>query len=179
MTDLRRDLKRWAGMVPSTVADGSDAQVVFALADAKHDIAVLAARVSEIERDRECAVAALSATVERLERDLADAEVEITAAEQHRAAADAARDKAQAEAEGLREAWQEARKALPPDPDLNKPWSLALAIMDEALAAITPASPSPVATSGAMVLAEDVDYVERTMAAMEAEDWRVTWTGRR
>jgi prophage maintenance system killer protein len=37
-----RTLKRWAGMVPEVVAEGSKAQIIFALRDAKKDIAELA-----------------------------------------------------------------------------------------------------------------------------------------
>lgn len=45
---LARSLERWAGMVPTAVADGSRAQVVYALADAKADIAALAQRVNDL-----------------------------------------------------------------------------------------------------------------------------------
>ena len=46
MPRLARTLEQWATMVPSAVADGSRAQVVYALADAKADIASLAARLA-------------------------------------------------------------------------------------------------------------------------------------
>lgn len=45
---MARSLERWAAMVPTAVADGSRAQVVYALADAKADIAALARRINDL-----------------------------------------------------------------------------------------------------------------------------------
>ena len=45
----------------------------------------------------------------------------------------------------LKEAWTVARKTLPPDRNLNAPWSQAIAIMDEAVDALPAPSPSRVA----------------------------------
>lgn len=47
--ELRRNLARWAAMSPKAVAEGSQAQCMYAIGDAQHDIAALA---SEIDRLR-------------------------------------------------------------------------------------------------------------------------------
>lgn len=49
---LRRDLSRWAAMSPEAVAAGSPAQFMYAMADAQHDIAVLAAEVARLRAFR-------------------------------------------------------------------------------------------------------------------------------
>lgn len=46
---LRRELPRWAAMSPKMISEGSPAQFMYAMDDAQHDIAALAA---EIERLR-------------------------------------------------------------------------------------------------------------------------------
>ena len=46
---MRRDLARWEAMSPRAIAEGSPAQFMYAMDDAQHDIAALAA---EIERLR-------------------------------------------------------------------------------------------------------------------------------
>jgi hypothetical protein len=38
---MERSIERWNGMVPEEVAKGSEAQIIFALRDAKADIAAL------------------------------------------------------------------------------------------------------------------------------------------
>lgn len=48
---LRRELSRYASVSPQAIAEGSAAQVAFFVEDAKHDIAVLAGRVSELETE--------------------------------------------------------------------------------------------------------------------------------
>lgn len=40
-----RTLDRWAAMVPEAVAEGSKAQVIFALSDAKKDIAMISGQL--------------------------------------------------------------------------------------------------------------------------------------
>ena len=49
---LRRDLSRWAAMSPKAIAEGSPAQFMHAMADAQHDIAVLAAEVKRLRAFR-------------------------------------------------------------------------------------------------------------------------------
>ncbi len=46
---LERSLERWANLSPEVVADGSRAQMVFALRAAQKDIATLAAEVKRLK----------------------------------------------------------------------------------------------------------------------------------
>lgn len=48
---MKRTLPQWSGMVPEVVAEGSKAQIVYALADAKADIAELSAQVAELRNE--------------------------------------------------------------------------------------------------------------------------------
>ena len=50
---LERELARWAGMETEAVAEGSKTQIVYALCDAKKDIAALASQLAEVQSDLE------------------------------------------------------------------------------------------------------------------------------
>lgn len=50
---LMRTPERWAAMKPEAVVEGSQAQVLYALKDAQHDIAAQAARMREMEAENE------------------------------------------------------------------------------------------------------------------------------
>ena len=63
----------------------------------------------------------------------------------------------EARADKLAVAWTEARKTLPPDRDLNKPWSQAIAIMEEALA-----------STGEQALAEREALEDLALAQLDA-----------
>ena len=56
---LRREPERYAACSPEAISHGSQAQMKYFVADAQHDIAILATRLAEVERERDEARAAL------------------------------------------------------------------------------------------------------------------------
>lgn len=50
---LRREPERYAACSPEAISHGSQAQMKYFVADAQHDIAILATRLAEVERERD------------------------------------------------------------------------------------------------------------------------------
>ena len=48
---LRREPERYAACSPEAISHGSQAQMKYFVADAQHDIAILATRLAEVERE--------------------------------------------------------------------------------------------------------------------------------
>lgn len=70
---LRREPERYAACSPEAISHGSQAQMKYFVADAQHDIAILAARLAEVERERDDIRSTLNAwfnTSNKLEPDI-------------------------------------------------------------------------------------------------------------
>lgn len=70
---LRREPERYAACSPEAISHGSQAQMKYFVADAQHDIAILATRLAEVERERDDIRSTLNAwfnTSNKLEPDV-------------------------------------------------------------------------------------------------------------